>query len=189
MIKLKRITDPFILTFLILIALSATIGAIKFSPLKKEAATLLLGEKINLVNKIEIIETGQSTILEKKGNEWTTENQSVDEEKINKLIETLKQLKKENLVSENKENQVNYGVDDKNGTKLIAKEGESTLLSLIIGYAGPDYEKAYIKVNNEDKVFLSNVALRPVVLIPSWKVDMSKDTPLEEATNSASNQP
>jgi len=175
---LKKITDPFILSFLILVILGGTLAYLKIGPrLKEKQNKPWLADKIESVDKIRIKNSQQEAILIKKNNKWlvASENDSAtDPEKIKDLLGALGKLNKKELVSENEDNQQKLGVDQENGIKLKVYQNNQLLLDLLVGYAGPDFEKAYIRFPNEKKVYLSNVPLRSVLIQPRWAKEVKE---------------
>ncbi len=171
MVKLpKKLTDPFLLSFTTLVILAGVLAFLKFSPKSVENKPWLL-ETIDLVNKIEITIGQEKAILKKDNDNWlvvSEENSIADQEKIDKLLSGLKEVKKTDLVSQNKDNHSKYGLGEFQAINLKASQDDNLLLHLLIGMVGPDFESDYIRLPNEDKVYLSNLGLRSVLIQPRW---------------------
>lgn len=175
MTKLKNILqDPFFISFLLLIILGGILAILKITPnIKKGEKKQLVGETITSADKIEIESPEEKSVLQKRNNNWVVlseEELPADKEKVNILIDTLKKLEKTELVSKNEANQQSFGVNEKETTKLKIYQNDGKLiLDLLIGEPGPDFEKDYIRLPSEKETYLSNIALRSVIIQSPWK--------------------
>ena len=169
----KKLIDPLGLSFLgVLIALGILLW-IKLSPqLKEKKNQPWLSDKIESIDKIEIQTNNQKIILIKENNSWqvaSEKNLPADKNKIDRLLDSLRQLKKTELVSKNENYHHKFGLNQENAIELKVYQGENNFFSLLVGNAGPDFESDYIRFPQEKEVYLSNIALRSVLIQPQWK--------------------
>lgn len=158
----KLFKDPLIISFLGLIFFGGILFFLK-TPKKNQNYQPWLSEKIDLITKIEIKEGEKETILKKENQDWLLEDSPADQEKASQFLEKLKILQRAELVSENRENHFQYGLDRKKAIELKVFENENPLLHLLIGTPGPDFEKTHIRIFDENEVYLSNIGLRSIL--------------------------
>lgn len=157
----KIFKDPLILSFLGLILFGGILFFLK-TP-KENNYQPWLSEKNDLITRIEIKTGEKEIVLKKESQDWLLEDSPADQEKINQLLEKLKILQRTELVSENRENHAQYGLDREKAIQLKVFENENLLLDLLIGTPGPDFEKNHIRVFDENEVYLSNPGLRSIL--------------------------
>jgi len=171
--SIQKLTDPLFLSFLGVVIVLGVLAWLKFSPqLKEKQNRPWLAGKIESVDKIEINHNNQKTVLAKKDGSWRVTSEQdlpADKEKINQLLTSLENLKKGELVSRNKNYHHKFGVDQEGAIELKVYQGENNLLHLLVGNAGPDFESDYIRFPDQKEVYLSNVALRSVLIQSRWK--------------------
>ncbi len=183
----KKLKDPLVLSFLLLIVLAVVFTLIKIIPKTNPSTKQTLFNTTNEVNKIEVTESGTTAILTNNNGLWviaSDNNLPADNEKITILLDNIKTLAIKELVSENENNQPKFGVDSVSGINLKLSKDGTTLFELIIGNAGPDYESDYIRLPDQKKVYLSNTPLRAKILT-NWqdlKVASFKSGEVKEVT-------
>lgn len=170
---IRRIGDPFWLSFVGALIALGILAWLKFSPqLKERQNRSWLADKIDTIDKIEIVNGEEKDTLVKKDGQWlvTSENDlPADKEKIEQLLASLEKLKKTELVSKNESYHHKFGVNQESAIGLKVYQGETTLLHLLVGNAGPDFESNYIRFPEQKEVYLSSVALRSTLIQPRWK--------------------
>ena len=124
-------------------------------------------------NLIEITDTGETTVLEKVGDKWLispTKEFYVKEEIANPLISSIAEAGKAEieLVGENKDNKADFQTDEESGVKVVFKQGETEILSLIVGKLGVDFSSTYIAEPNSDKTYLVRTNLNNVFARSDW---------------------
>jgi len=187
-IKVNKHRDPFIISFLFVLILAGSLLGLKFRELQKTKIEKPFVQSPESVSKIEIQETGKTATLEKKENLWLIKEEEelpAEAEKVNKILEALKTLTAGDLVSENEDNYQKLGVASPSAIIFSVFEGEKQILKLFVGNAGPDFEKDYIRLDGEKKVFLSNLALRSLLSYSVWKnkkITSFKSDEIKEAT-------
>lgn len=110
--------------------------------------------KKDQINEIQIINDKNSTTIIKKGNLWQVKkgkiNFTADQDRINTLIDNFLSIKKDNIVSTNKNKQKDFGIDK----KKIEIKINNKVLALFVGDAASS-SKSYVRIDNEDEVFTS----------------------------------
>lgn len=173
MSKLKRFNDPFLLSLVLLLGLAGGFFVLRNGTefLKSRSPSWLAG-KTDLVDKIEIKNNLQETVLEKKDGGWkvTSENNlPVEPKKIESLLTLLSNLNKAENVSKNEKNHQKYGVDEETATLVKIYQGETTVLEFLVGKAGPNYVQDYIRLPNQEEVYLTNIATKSILAQAKWK--------------------
>lgn len=164
----KWLKDPFLISLILVFAVGGSLAWLRFNPIKKQAP-LLLGEKAEKIDKIDIDYRGSKTVLRKENDQWkieTEENKTADQQLVADLINKLKILQLSNLVSENPDNHQKYGVDQTSAARLIVYQNGQKLVELLVGDAGPSFNGHYIRKHDDDNVYLSNTPLK-TALVPS----------------------
>lgn len=111
-----------------------------FSKLKKEA-----------VDKIVLEDNQEKTVLEKKNGIWYTKDFFADKNRVENLLNSLFELKKEEVVSQNKNKYKDFEVDGRRKIEI----GSYTI------YIGKNYsfQKSYFRVDNDPNVYLVSLDL------------------------------
>lgn len=110
------------------------------------------------ISKIEMIKNGKTTVLEKTDGVWkvaSEKNFKADQEAVQSIVEQSLKLNKYILASENKEKQKEFEVNDELGINVKLYKGSEEISNFYLGKAGPDFASTYVRVNNEDSVYLS----------------------------------
>lgn len=104
--------------------------------------------------EISIIDSNNKIVLSKK-NHWLVKKEGqdyqADEERINKILDNIVSLKKEEIVSNNENRHKDLGIKDQ---KIILKSKDKTHV-LFIGNSS-SIDKNYLKINNENDVFITS---------------------------------
>jgi len=107
------------------------------------------------VVKIKIINGSNTTTLQNKNNLWYILKKDTeflaDQARIDQILDTLKTLKKEDIISNNKEKQFEFGI---NNTSIdLSTKDKSWKL-----YLGKNYSSSqlYVKTNDSEDVFLAS---------------------------------
>ena len=112
----------------------------------------------NNIQKI-IISAEQDAIeLIKTDTTWSISGNDTLQIKINlikNLFSNLKKIKKEHLVTSKKDNWINYGVTQENGTHvaLINEQGE-TEAYYVFGKSKTEYNRCYVRTDKNNEVYL-----------------------------------
>lgn len=109
------------------------------------------------VARIEIIEGGLPTELEKRGEDWVVLISSMAfpalESRIDSLLDTVIALKKNQVVSANPENWQNFAVSGENSKQLKFFNGEGQVIAhLHIGKSGLGSKGNYIRLDTSNDV-------------------------------------
>jgi len=122
--------------------------------LKNQVAQPLAKIKENKIIKIVFENENNKTEVYKKNSHWYLVKDGfelkADEERINKTIDALINIKKEEIVSQNKNKHKDFGIDKRKITIYTEK-------NKFIIYVGNNANLAnnYIRINNENTVFLA----------------------------------
>jgi len=113
-----------------------------FKKIKSSEIKKIVFEKED--KKYEIYKKNNLWYLKEKGEEF-----KADKEKIEKIIEAIKEIKKEEIISKNKNKHQEFGIG-KNKIKLFAKNLEITI------YVGnpANFNSNYLRLNDENEIFL-----------------------------------
>lgn len=111
--------------------------------------------KTDNITEISINSGSKKTVLLKKNNQWTAtvdkEIYQADQDKVNTLLNSLKNLTKKDVVSTNKNNHKNLGVDK----NLVSFKQGNSVNTLYIGY--PSGEETFVRKDQDTEVFSTNV--------------------------------
>jgi len=164
---IRQTLDPFFISLFIVAALVLTVFYLVYYPKKlSDNIKLCLEGTADQITKVEI----DQTILEKQDQNWiiaSNNNLPADESKINQLLTILGQIKKDSIVSKNKQYHEKYGVDEQLSIKAF--NGQEEMLSLLIGDVGPGFTGTYFRHPENDTVYLSKISLRSTIIQNNWK--------------------
>jgi len=166
---IKQVLDPFFISLFVVVALALSIFYLVYYPKKlNENIKPCLDGQIDQITKIKI----DQTVLEKQDQGWviaSNNNLPADKNKVNQLLDVLKQIKKDNIVSKNKQYHEKYGVTEESGTKVTVLHDQKQMLQVLIGNAGPGFSGTYFRLPEDDAVYLSKVGLRSAIIQNYWK--------------------
>ena len=123
----------------------------KFKP---TSPFLFLFDKKQII-KINVLNANKKIYLKNKNNQWFVIQDKVeftaDQERINTILDTLKALKKEDIVSNNKEKQFEFGIN--NIAIEFSTKDEGWKL-----YLGKNYSSTqlYVKTGDNEDIFLAS---------------------------------
>lgn len=129
--------------FLLLILLSFQMAP-QFLNRKEKAFSQI---KKEIINEMIIFDKGKKTTLKKINNQWYINQFPADQERIEKIIETVINLEKKEIVSKNKKKYKDFEVDGERKIEL----NNHTL------YLGKNYsfQKSYFRVDKDEAVYLA----------------------------------
>jgi len=175
-------TKSFLILLIVLIIL-IVVYFIWQNPLAQKSNKILSEQiysaSLDNVQKIEIAQTGQTTILEKQNDKWvvaSAENAEANQTLIDNLIAALKDLKTGNIISQNQEKLASFDLSEDKATKLKLSDNQNTLLEILIGKMGPSYTDTYIKKVDSNNVLLVSQDLNSLVNQPDWLKPAEKNT-------------
>ncbi|NCF75062.1 MAG: DUF4340 domain-containing protein [Xanthomonadaceae bacterium] len=126
----------------------------------------------NDVNKIEITNKKNKTILEKQDNLWlvrSANNFKANQTFIDSMIKTVLKIKDTILVSDNVKKQALYNVDKENGITVKIYNNDKILADFVIGKDGSSFNTNYFRIANSDKVYLSNINIKRDFSYPDYR--------------------
>lgn len=109
------------------------------------------------------------SLLIKKNNNWFLERSygklfPVDEQKITNLIDELKSIKVDMIVSTKKEKFAKLGVDDSEAFKVIFKNGTNEILHFNIGNNNESFTGTFVRKDKEDITLQTNKRLESSII-------------------------
>lgn len=110
------------------------------------------------VTKVEIVSPEDTTVLEKKGDEWKVAGKYMaDPSTVSSMLNTLKGIKPSRLASRSQETWKDFQVDE-SGTRVIVKEGSEKVADIILGrfnVEGQSSFYSYVRLKDEPDVYVA----------------------------------
>lgn len=155
------------------------------NPLNQEKELLFSGLDIDKIDQIIIKQDNEETVLQKKADNWQRKEatQSAEKNKIETLLQTVKDMEKQELASQNRDKRDVYQVTE-NATQVILKSGDQEAANFYIGKRGPDFLSTYVRKKDSDNVWLIKKALEPIFEPDTWQSETSLEK-VEESTPAA----
>ncbi len=100
------------------------------------------------VKQVMIVDGEDKTTTDKKNKQWLINDFPADKERIEKIIETILELKKEEMVSRNKNKYADFEV---NGKQKIEFNNHVVYIGKIYSYG-----KSYFRVDNDPNVYVAD---------------------------------
>ncbi|MBU1628338.1 DUF4340 domain-containing protein, partial [bacterium] len=134
--------------------------------LEEQVTILFPSFKIEEAAKIEIKQLGSEFVLEQKGGKWVVSSDKdfpADQESVEKLLESVRDFKVQDVVSKNKEKQNLFQVNDMMGigAKISNSKG-NVIAHIYVGKNGPNFLSTYIRKEGSDEVILSGGYLKSI---------------------------
>ncbi|MBI5183651.1 MAG: DUF4340 domain-containing protein, partial [Nitrospinae bacterium] len=157
---MPRFKNTLILSVIfIILAIIVLIIENPFKESKKKGGSedlLFTGINSDEVSRIEITKGTENTILEKRDGGWIISSLNdfhADKRYIDNMIKKIKDMKKENMASNNPEKRATFQVDKENGIeiKIYGNEGK-TLAHFFVGKVSPDIGSTYIRKEGANDV-------------------------------------
>jgi hypothetical protein len=129
-------------------------------PTKKTSKEIILFPEFDSEKATNIQVDGQTNklTLSKEGDQWIVieeDSLPADKEQIKQALQTVSELKRDNIVSRNPSKQEIFQVDPNKGFKVEIKgEEDKTLAHFYIGKNGPDFMSTYFRKADSDEVIL-----------------------------------
>jgi len=114
---------------------------------KKEERVLKSLSK-ELINRVMLVDDKDKTTVDKKNKSWLINDFPADEERIEKIIEAVLNLKKEEMVSGNKNKYADFEVE---GKRKIELAGNTVYIGKTYSYG-----KSYFRVDSDPNVYLAD---------------------------------
>ena len=112
-------------------------------------------------NRIEVKSEKDNYVLVKKDGKWLLNDKEVDKAAIDELFNGLKEAEIEQLAATKNAKMASLQIDDKSGKKVTFST-KNTRNTYIIGKQGLDGASFYIRLPNENKVYLTKGSLGTV---------------------------
>ena len=120
------------------------------------------------VDTIAITHGADTVLLVKRSTgAWTVNGHAASQQALNDLLQALKDSSKPELAAQSPSSFARMGVDSASGRVLRLAGGGKSLVRLIVGGRGPDYDASYVRVPGDVHVYLwrgqlGSLAARPV---------------------------
>lgn len=162
---MQRFKTTILLASILGILIVATIGASIMSNKKnaKKEGEAIVGINIDDITKIEIKNKEKIQILSKVDGQWlvsSANNAKADFQAINGILSRIKEMKKEELVSEKADKRPNYEVDEEKGVEVKLFKGEEKISDFFLGKSGSDFDSTYVRMASEDKIYATKGFIR-----------------------------
>ncbi len=146
--------------YLILVTIILILGAyLLFHKENQNNYVLPKIEKIDTSKIIGLIITKRQTPIKftKKEKNWTITDKSypADSSSVEKMLDTLKNLKLSALVSE-KENLKPYELDDENHILVKALNGQTTIFQFTMGKTAPSFNHTFVRLTDDKNIYHAN---------------------------------
>ncbi len=107
------------------------------------------------------IKTGTVDLeLVRTGDSWKLENYPVDTTRMKRLLDQFTGLGVDRIITRNADNYEKYQVTDESPRVALNPADGSTLLELIIGKQGANYQETFVRQAGEDPVYAVKTSLR-----------------------------
>ncbi len=159
-----RGTVKLLIILVILVLLAFLVEKSRTRKLSPHLRRLISEKQTEKIDRIIISREGDTSRLIRENGTWYVEvlgkKKKTDEKKVDRLFGTLDSLRGE-LVSSSGERYGEYEVDEK-GLRALFLSGDDTVLDIIVGKSGPDFNSSYVRKTDEEGVYLVNRYLRSV---------------------------
>ncbi|MFC1712229.1 DUF4340 domain-containing protein [Candidatus Poribacteria bacterium] len=130
-----------------------------------EESILFPGFAADQVSSIEIKTEDKEVKLNKEGETWlvaTADNYPADQEAVEKILDTMTDLKSTLTASRSAEKHSQFEVDEESSVvvTMLGSDSEDALARIFIGKMGPDFMSTYIRKADQDAVLLADGYLR-----------------------------
>jgi hypothetical protein len=150
--------------YIILVGLIIGLGA--YLGLKKENRVhydlpALSAVDQDKIDRIEITQKDQSLVLSKTDKTWTLGDEKfpADPSAVDKILDTVKELKLSALVSEAGD-RIRYELDPANAIGVKAFEGQNEKRSFSIGKTAPSFNHTFVMLDNDKRIFQADKSFR-----------------------------
>ena len=160
---------------LVLFLLALGIGAFMLGKYRLDLVKMILQQDQKLFENFPLkdatyIELGladQKLVFEKIDNIWYSQNasQSADKKYLDTFLETIKNLPRKILVSENPAKAKVFGVDQ-SGLQIIIKKNSQKISHLFVGKRGQNNNSNFYRKDGENNVYQSDKLL-DIIFIPT----------------------
>jgi len=107
------------------------------------------------VDTIAITHQADTVLLVKRAAAaWTVNGHAASQQALNDLLQALKDSSKPELAAQSPSSFARMGVDSASGRVLRLAGGGKSLVRLIVGGRGPDYDASYVRVPGDAHVYL-----------------------------------
>jgi len=113
------------------------------------------------IDRLEITKDKLTIVFSKADKGWTLtdENFPADESAVDKILDTVKELKLSALVSEASD-LVRYELDPPNAISVRAFEGKDEKRRFTIGKTAPSFNHTFVMLNNDKRIFQADKSFR-----------------------------
>ncbi|OGF20397.1 hypothetical protein A2Y83_02775 [Candidatus Falkowbacteria bacterium RBG_13_39_14] len=137
-----------------------------------EENKIVRGVEAKDIDKIEVLKNDAPTVIENQDGQWkvTTENNfPADQQAVKSLVDESLELNRYILASENAEKFADFEVDGEKGTNIKLYKGGEEIANFYVGKAGPDFDSTYLRVADDENVYLSKGYVRYYFDKEEWR--------------------
>lgn len=163
---MQRFKTTILLASILGILIVATIGASIASNRKnkkKSEGGLFVPVNIDEIGKIEVISEGKTHEFVKMDGQWavlSAGNAKADQKAVSDMLNCIKEMSKEEVVSENPDKKSSFEVDEASGIEIRLYKGDEKLADFFVGKAGADFDSTYVRAASEDNVYTTKKYIR-----------------------------
>jgi hypothetical protein len=110
------------------------------------------------VTKVEILTPSDTTLLEKTGDAWMVDkDKKGDSSTIQTMLKTLQSISPSRLASRSEDDWNEYQVDNQ-GTRVVAYEGSSKVLDIVLGKFNVEGQRSYysyVRLTEDEDVYIA----------------------------------
>ena len=156
---MERFKTTILLASILGILIVAVVGVSIASNKKKrnkEMGELFVPVNIDEISKIKIISKKKTQELSKIDNQWAVSsagNIKADQKAVSDILDCIKEMRKEEIISANSGKKANFEVDEERGVEVKLYKGEDQLADFFVGKAGADFNSTYVRAADEDNVY------------------------------------
>lgn len=125
---------------------------------KSKVKTVYTKEEID---SVEVTKNGEHILSLKKENEkWLMENFPAMENRANRIVNSVNEIKILSTVSYDLSDLERYGLTDENAVKVVASSGGKVERTLYVGKDSVAGSQCYVRLDDEKKIYLAQGSLK-----------------------------
>ncbi|HKJ91684.1 MAG TPA: DUF4340 domain-containing protein [Longimicrobiales bacterium] len=144
---------------LVLLYVGVGIASRSSGPPKSKLADDLAALKQDDVQKATLVAPPDTIRLERNGKRWTVNGYPADSAMAAGLVSDLAAAEVGGVASTNPANQGRLGVSDDSARSVELDGARGSLLKLLVGKRGPDYQSVYVRLSGQNEVRVLNADL------------------------------
>ena len=135
------------------------------------------------IDSVEITKNnGHILSLKKENEKWLVENFPAMENRANRIVNSVNEIKILSTVSYDLSDLERYGLNDENAVKVVASYGGKVERTLYVGKDSVAGSQCYVRLDDEKKIYLAQGSLKSTFEVSA---DEIKEKPKTENSQSA----